>query len=136
MQTNHPLRQSRYANIEREILAVVYGCEQFHTFLFSQYFTVESDHKPLESIHITHLSSSPPRLWRMLLRLQPYNVKIKYRPGSEVSIADALSRLSPEEQYEFPDMEVQIHDIHDNFSDEILSRLKLETSRDEELNVL
>ena len=25
--------ESRYANIERELLAVVYGCERFHTYL-------------------------------------------------------------------------------------------------------
>ena len=26
--------ESRYANIERELLAVVYGCEKFHTYLY------------------------------------------------------------------------------------------------------
>ena len=28
--------ESRYANIEREMLAVVFGCERFHNFLFGQ----------------------------------------------------------------------------------------------------
>ena len=43
--------ESRYANIERKLLAVVYGCERFHNYLFGRPFTVESDHKPLASIH-------------------------------------------------------------------------------------
>ena len=42
--------ESQYTNIEREMLAVVFGCERFPNFLFSQDFIVESDHKPLESI--------------------------------------------------------------------------------------
>ena len=73
--------ESRYANIEREMLAVVFGCERFHNFLFGQDFIVESDHKSLESIHLKHLSSAPARLRRMLLRLQPYTMVIKYKPG-------------------------------------------------------
>ena len=49
-----------YANIEREMLAVVYGCERFHTYLFDRNFTVHSDHKLLESIHLKHLTAAPP----------------------------------------------------------------------------
>ena len=85
--------ESRYANIEREMLAVIYGCERFHHFLFGQEVIVESDHKPLESIHLKYLHSAPARLRRMLLRLQPYDIVIRYRPGPDVSVADALSRL-------------------------------------------
>ena len=36
-----------YANIEHEMLACVFGVEQFHTY-FCHVFTVESDHTPLE----------------------------------------------------------------------------------------
>ena len=42
--------ESRYANIGRELLAVVYECERFHTYLFGRSFVAESDHKLLESI--------------------------------------------------------------------------------------
>ena len=83
--------ESRYANIEREMLAVVFGCQRFQNFLFGQDFIVESDHKPLELIHLKHLSSAPARLHRMLLRLQPYTMVIKHKPGREVAFADALS---------------------------------------------
>ena len=61
--------EARYANIGRELLAVVYGCEKFHTYLYGRSFTVYTDHEPLESIHLKHLTAAPPPLQRMLLRL-------------------------------------------------------------------
>ena len=63
--------EQRYANIEREMLAVVFGCERFHTYLFGKRFLVQSDQKPLEMIHRKNLAAAPQRLQRMLLRLQP-----------------------------------------------------------------
>ena len=88
--------KTRYANIERELLAVVYGCERIHTYLYGQSFVVETHHKPLESIHIKHLTTAPQRLQRILLRLQPYDITIKYKAGKEMLLADSLSRSSPE----------------------------------------
>ena len=70
--------KSRYANIERELLAVVYGCKHFHTYLYGRSFIAESDHKPQEAIQLKNLMSAPSRLQRMLLRLQPLDVTIKY----------------------------------------------------------
>ena len=58
-------------------------------------FTVESDHKPLENIQYKSMANTPPRLQRMMLRLQPYDYNIVYRPGREMVLADALSRLDP-----------------------------------------
>ena len=73
--------ETRYANIEREMLAVVFGCERFHTYVFGKSVTIESDHRPLEMIHLKNLSAAPLRLQRMLLRIQPYAITIRYRPG-------------------------------------------------------
>ena len=128
--------ESRYANIERELLAVVYGCERFHTYLFGQSFTVDSDHKPLESIKLKHLRAAPPRLQRMLLRLQPYDFTIKYCPGKDVPIADALSRLSPEETTPLDSQEVSIHTVFPQFSQSVLQHLREESSKDPELTAL
>ena len=76
--------EQRYANIERELLAVVFACERFRTYLLGREFIIESDHKPLEMIALKNLMAAPPRLQRMLLRLQPFNCTIKYRPGKEM----------------------------------------------------
>ena len=54
--------------------------------------TVESDHKPLEYIWKKPLSKTPPRLQRLMLRLQPYELKIRYVPRKYLYLADTLSR--------------------------------------------
>ena len=36
--------QQRYSQIERETLAIVFGCSKFNNFIFGQHVTVESDH--------------------------------------------------------------------------------------------
>ena len=84
--------ESHYANIERELLAVVFACIRFNTYLQGHRFTVQSEHKPLEMIHLKSLHNAPPHLQRMLLQLQKYDMKIEYRPGSEMLLADVLSR--------------------------------------------
>ena len=102
--------EQRYANIERELLAVVFACKRFKTYVLGRDFTVESDHKPLEMIALKNLVAAPPRLQRMLLRLQLFNCTIKYRPGKEMLLADALSRLpSPANSTIELDMRIDHH---------------------------
>ena len=84
--------ESRYVNIERELLAIVFACQRFSTYLLGRSFVAETDHKPLEMIALKNLANAPPRLQRMLLQLQRFDVTIRYRKGSEMQLADALSR--------------------------------------------
>ena len=90
-QEPHRRAETRYANIERELLAIVFACQCFSTYLLGRSFVAESDHKPLEMIAMKNLANAPPHLQRMLLELQRYDVTIKYRPGKEMQLADALS---------------------------------------------
>ena len=83
--------ETRYANIERELLPIVFACQCFSTYLLGRSFIAESNHKPLEMIAMKNLANAPPCLQRMLLELQRYDVTIKYRPGKEMQLADALS---------------------------------------------
>ena len=85
--------ETHYANIERELLAIIYGCEKFHTYLYGRTFIVEMDHKPLKMISLKNLTVAPTHLQRMLLHLQQYDLVITYRPGKEMLLADALSHL-------------------------------------------
>lgn len=125
--------EQRYANIERELLAVVFGIERFHTFLYGVEFIVESDHKPLEAIQLKQLSQAPPRLQRMLLRIQPYDVTIHYRPGNELKLADGMSRLNPKPGGTIK-VEKTIHAV--KWSSEKIDRLRKLTSEDPELSIL
>ena len=67
--------ETRYTNIKRELLAIVFACQRFSTYLLGRSFVAESDHKPLEMIA---MKNAPPLLQRMLLELQKYDVTIKY----------------------------------------------------------
>lgn len=42
--------ETRYAQIEKELLAVVFAVEHFHYYVYGRSVTVETDHKPLLSI--------------------------------------------------------------------------------------
>ncbi|XP_014673255.1 PREDICTED: uncharacterized protein LOC106813592 [Priapulus caudatus] len=80
--------ETRYAQIEKELLAVVFGLERFHHYTYGRQVTVQSNHKPLEK----SLHSAPKRLQRMLLRLQRYTYTVMYHPGKSMYLADTLSR--------------------------------------------
>ena len=75
------------------MLAVIWGVERYHQYLFGRDFTMVTDHKPLEVISKKSLRSAPARLQRMLMRIQDFDFTIQYRPGKDMVLADLLSRL-------------------------------------------
>ncbi|XP_052755373.1 uncharacterized protein LOC128201708 [Galleria mellonella] len=92
--------QRRYAQIEKEMLAIVFACERFHQYIYGKVkILVETDHKPLESIFKKPLMSVPARLQRMLLRIQTYDLLVNYKPGKYMYVPDALSRAPLPELY-------------------------------------
>ncbi|KAK3736764.1 hypothetical protein QZH41_008004 [Actinostola sp. cb2023] len=84
--------ETNYAQIEKELLAIVFGCERFNQFTYGREITIHSDHKPLEAIVKKPLAQS--RVQRLLLRLQKYETVVTYVPGTYLNIADTLSRAS------------------------------------------
>jgi hypothetical protein len=80
------------AQIEKELLAVVFAMERFHFMVYGRKVTCVTDHKPLLTICKKSLASAPKRLQRMLLRLQKYDFDLIYTPGSQLVIPDTLSR--------------------------------------------
>lgn len=104
--------QRHYAQIEKEILEIVYGAQNFYQFIYGRPTLVESDNKPLQYILNKPLHQAPLRLQKMMLTLQRYDLKIKYLPGVEPSVADALNRSCLPETTEtlIPDLEV--NEVH------------------------
>ena len=92
--------EQNYAQIEKELLAVVYGCKRFHQYLYGKDIVVFTDHKPLEAIFKKPIAQAPARLQRMLLALRPYRVTVIFKPGRDIPVADALSRLHHEDELE------------------------------------
>ncbi|KAK3735267.1 hypothetical protein QZH41_001046 [Actinostola sp. cb2023] len=86
--------ESRYSNIERELLAACWSLEKFHHYIYGKKVAIETDHKPLESIWKKSIASASPRLQRMLLRMSRYEAEVTYIPGKTNVVADALSRVS------------------------------------------
>lgn len=103
--------QKRYAQIEKELLAIVFGCEKFQKCLYGRKVHIESDHKPLKIISKKSFISAPARLQRMLMRLQ-YSLEVKYKPGKEMHIADDLSRVFlKEHQEKLLDEELEVNSV-------------------------
>ena len=84
--------ERNYAQIEKEMLAIVFGLERFERYVYGRHVIVETDHKLLLPIHKKSLLSAPKRLQRMLMKTQKYEYEVVYKKGSEMYLADALSR--------------------------------------------
>jgi hypothetical protein len=84
--------ETRYAQIEKELLAVTFACKKFNDYIYGKEIVVETDHQPLITIVNKPLHTAPTRLQKMLLQLQRYNFTLVYKPGKELYIADTLSR--------------------------------------------
>ena len=101
MQDKHPVAyasraltptETNYAQIEKELLAIVFGVEQFEGYVHGRKIFIDTDHKPLESIMKKSLLSAPKRLQRVLLRLQKFALEVSDRQGTEMHMADPLSQ--------------------------------------------
>ena len=42
--------ECNYSQLEKEVLAVIFAVKRFHQYLYGTYFTLYSDHKPLERL--------------------------------------------------------------------------------------
>ncbi|PFX34058.1 Retrovirus-related Pol polyprotein from transposon 17.6 [Stylophora pistillata] len=83
--------ESQYVQIEKQLLAVVYGSERFHTYTYGREVFVESDHKPLEVIFKKPLHRAPKKLQRMLMReIESINMTqhIRLKPSTLQEIKD------------------------------------------------
>ena len=99
-------QKKKYAQLEKEGLAIVFGVKKFHQYLYGRKFTICSDHRPLQ--HLFSDTRSIPvmasaRIQRWALTLSAYDYTIAYKPGEQNSNADLLSRLPlPETVSEVP----------------------------------
>ncbi|XP_043194801.1 uncharacterized protein K02A2.6-like isoform X2 [Amphibalanus amphitrite] len=88
--------ERKYAQIEREALAIIFAVKRWHQYLCGRSFTLVTDHKPLCHIFGPHTqvpSVAAARLQRWALILSMYQYDVEYLPGSRNVAADALSRL-------------------------------------------
>ena len=124
-------RECRYAQIEKELLAVTFSCERFHQYIYAKKVLVETDHRPLISIILKPLDKAPARLQRMLPRLQRYDIDLVYKPGKGLYSADTLSRAHlPTTGDDDEDLVLSVHLATANLpvNDRKLAELRRETA--------
>ncbi len=80
----------RYSTTDREALAIVLACRQFHHYLWGLKFIVRTDHHPIVSVFRQRTKS--PRRNRWILEMCDYCYKIDYKAGKRNVVADQLSR--------------------------------------------
>ena len=110
--------EKRYAQIEKEMLSIVYSVAKFHCYVFGKEVTIFNDHRPLEQIFSKPLLSAPMRIQKMLMKLQWYDLKIRYRKGKEMYISDALSRAF-----------LPTNNVSDIFENDMVKMISVSSSR-------
>lgn len=137
--------QQSWGQIEKELLAIYFGCSKYNEYCFGQKILIESDHKPLETLFKRSFKDIPIRLQRLMLKLERYDITVKYVPGKQLKIADALSRAPLKDRILDSksiqsDLEAQIAlldtEISMSISDLKLEEIKNETLNDETLSVV
>ena len=161
LQDGHPVAYSSRAltaterndaQIEKELLAIVYACEKFDQYIFGKSdVVVESDHKPPETIFRKPIHSAPKRLQRMRLRLHSYDIRVEYKKGAMMYLADTLSRAclnvsqtnrepcdvrAVKEQIFSAELEQLKHEEDLNVLPRKLKKLREETSREKKCKIL
>ena len=81
--------EERYSYNEKELLGVVLAMERLLHCVYGEPVRVQTDHKPREMIWKKSISTSSPRLRRLLLRLARYEIQVEYICGKDNSVADA-----------------------------------------------
>ena len=94
--------QSAALHNKREMLAAILRVERFQMYVYGRSFTIESNHKPLESISQKNLADTPSCLQHMLLCIQGYDYTIYYHPGKEMAMPDTLSCFNPHPALDIP----------------------------------
>ena len=85
-----------------------------HTYLYG-HCMAETCQRPLEMNALKNLTPTPLHLQWKLLQLQQYEATIWYKPGSEIQIPDALSRLCS--VWQIDELLLDLHVNHITLSD-------------------
>ena len=85
--------EHRYTVSERELLAIVYGYDQFYSYIYGRKITIYTDHEPLvTSRQLNNANMETKRLARLFHRLQDVDYELRHIAGADNHLPDFLSR--------------------------------------------
>ena len=84
--------EKRMAQIQKELLAVVFAVTKFRQYIYGKSVTVETDHQPLVTILKKPISEAPMSLQNLILKLQGYDLNLVHKRTNQMPISDTLSR--------------------------------------------
>ena len=134
--------ETRYSNIERELLGVVWAVDHFNHYTFANKIHIISDHKPLQPLfNGKMLVTCSPRTARLLLKIIDKDIKFYYQNGPTMHISDALSRLSSHNTkrgnaQEVKGLNIQICEVCPVQSNLTINQVQAETAKDQDMQQL
>ncbi len=72
----------RYSTTDREALAIVLACRQFHHYLWGTKFVIRTDHQPITTVFRQRAKS--PRMNRWMLEMRDYRFWVEYKKGKHM----------------------------------------------------
>ncbi|KAK1605473.1 hypothetical protein QYE76_029146, partial [Lolium multiflorum] len=107
--------QRNYATTEKELLAVVFACDKFRSYIVDSKVTIHTDHAAIR--YLMTKKDAKPSLIRWVLLLQEFDLHIIDRKDADNPVADNLSRLENIAYDPVP--------VNDSFPNEQLALIKI-----------
>ena len=95
-------QQRNWSVTERELYAVVMGCQTYRQYLLGRHFEIITDHRPL--VWMRNLKNPSAKVFRWLLQLEEYTFTVIYKEGKRNQNVDVMSRLAGEAVVETMEM--------------------------------
>lgn len=130
--------ERNWAQIEKEALSVLYGLERFDQYTYGRSVKVENDHKPLAAILSKPLSQAPKRLQDIMMRYHRYDVDFVFVKGTDLLLADTLSRAHLDDSGEDQGDRARIMNVNvfGDIPDKRLDEIRETTSSDASLQTV
>ena len=123
--------ETRYAQIEKELLAIVFACDRFYAYIYGRdMVTVESDHQPLETIVRKPLNDAPQTPAKNAPAAAKILAQCLLQKGQAYVHGRYPQPCIPSQVAEVEELEHVSHTESLALAPEDLQRLKLATSQD------